>query len=212
MQQRRRGMGSDDCFIIFDDREDPDGPAADHLHESEALVGEAVLEGVVWDGGTGSASLDEAIVVDLPAEGWRGGDSQLRFIQFRFNERSFDLDIPNTTLSRAEAETILRRRLGFFHAVERLDLEKIRRTGSLRSGSARCGKCTSTATNLPLRRTWHLFGSPSGSSPSTGHFSSRWRRSGSAGHRFEQGQRMAMNRKGKTNRRARSHERKAYRS
>ena len=124
MENRRRQMGSDDCFIIFDDREDPDGPAADHLHESEALVRESVLEGVVWDGGTGSASLDEAIVVDLPAEGWRGDDSQLRFIQFRFNERSFDLDIPNTTLYRAEAEVILRRRSGFFYAVERLDLER----------------------------------------------------------------------------------------
>lgn len=123
MQQRRRGMGGDDCFIIFDDREDPDGPAADHLHESEALVREGVLEGVAWDGGAGSASLDETIVVNLPAEGWRGGDSQLRFIQFRFNERSFDADIPNTTLSRAEAEIILRRRSGFFHAVERLELE-----------------------------------------------------------------------------------------
>lgn len=122
MQQRRRGMGSEDCFIIFDDRADPDGPAADHLHESEALARESVLEGVV-DGGTGAASLDETIVVDLPDEGWRGGESQLRFIQFRFNERSFDLDIPNTTLYRAEAEVVLRRRLGFFHAVERLDLE-----------------------------------------------------------------------------------------
>ncbi len=123
MQQRRRGMGSEDCFIIFDDREDPDGPAADQLRESETLVRESVLEGVVWDRGTGSASLDEAIVVDLPEKGWRGDDSQLRFIQFRFNERSFDLDIPNTTLYRAEAEVILRQRLGFFHAVERLDLE-----------------------------------------------------------------------------------------
>ncbi len=123
MQQRRRGLGSEDCFIIFDDREDPDGPAADHLRESETLVRESVLEGLVWDGGTGSASLEEAVVVDLPEEGWRGDDSQLRFIQFRFNERSFDLDIPNTTLYRAEAEVILRRRSGFFHAVERLDLE-----------------------------------------------------------------------------------------
>ena len=34
MQQRRGGMGSEDCFIIFDDREDPNGPAANHLHES----------------------------------------------------------------------------------------------------------------------------------------------------------------------------------
>ena len=67
--------------------------------------------------------MDEAIVIDPPAEGWRGDDSLLRFIQFRFNEKSFDLDIPNTTLSRREAEIILRRRSGFFHAVERLDLE-----------------------------------------------------------------------------------------
>ncbi len=123
MQQRRRGIGSEDCFIILDDREDPNGPTADHLHESEALVRESALEGVVWDGGTGSASPDEASVVDLPVEGWRGNNSQLRFIQFRFNEQSFDLDIPNTTLYRGEAEIILRRRSGFFHAVERLDLE-----------------------------------------------------------------------------------------
>ena len=122
MQQRRRGTGSEDCFIIFDDREDPNGPAADQLHESDALVCEGVLEGVLWDGGAGSASLDETIVVDLPDEGWRGDDSKLRFIQFRFNEESFDLDIPNTTLSRTEAEIILRRRSGFFHAVDRLDL------------------------------------------------------------------------------------------
>ena len=124
MQQRRRGTGGEDCFIIFDDREDPDGPAADHLDESKALVREDALAGVVWGDGAGSASLDETVVVDLPDEGWRGGDSQLRFMQFRFNESSFDLDIPNTTLHRAEADIILRRRSGFFYAVERLELEK----------------------------------------------------------------------------------------
>ena len=123
MQQRRRGTGSEDCFIIFDDREDPDGPAAGHLRESATPVRESVLEGVAGDRGAGSAAREEPVVVDLPAEGWRGHDWQLRFMQFRFNERSFDLDIPNTTLCRAEAEVVLRRRSGFFPAVERLDLE-----------------------------------------------------------------------------------------
>jgi len=124
MQQRRGGMGGEDCFIIFDDREDPNGPAANHLHESNPVVRELALEGIVWDGRAGPTSVDETIVIDLPDEGWRGDDSQLRFIQWRFTPRSFDLDVPNTTLYRTEAETILRRRSGFFHAVERLELEQ----------------------------------------------------------------------------------------
>lgn len=138
MQQRRRRIGDEDCFIIFDDREDPNGPAADHLDESKALVRESVLEGVVWGEGTDPVSLGQA--VDLPDEGWRGDGCGLRFLQFRFNRQSFDLDIPNTTLSRAEAEIILRRRSGFFHAVERLDLEHpanreiTKRFGPLRKG------------------------------------------------------------------------------
>ena len=112
MRQRRTGLTERNCYIIFEDRLDTDDPNARKLTESKALVYQTTLEVACWDS---TSTLDETIAIDLPDEGWRGDESQLRFIQFKFNEKTIDMDIPNTTLYRAEADIILRRRLGFFY-------------------------------------------------------------------------------------------------
>jgi hypothetical protein len=60
-------------------------------------------------------ALGEEISIDLPEEGWRGDPASRRFIQFAFCAKYFEIDIPNTTLYRAEAQEILRYRSGFFY-------------------------------------------------------------------------------------------------
>jgi hypothetical protein len=123
MRHRRRELTKGDCFLRFEERLDTDDPNVDPLTESKALVCEAVHEGVVGDEGIGSSAFDEIVVIDLPIEGWRGDDSNSRFIQFSFNARYFDMDIPNTTLYRAEAEVILRDRPGFFYLLDHREFE-----------------------------------------------------------------------------------------
>jgi hypothetical protein len=123
MRQRRAQISKGNCFTIFQERRDGDTSGDEQLAESKALVRAATLEAVAWDEGLGATGLDETVAIDLPNEGWRGDDSQLRFVQFSFNPRYFDLDMPNTTLYRAEAEIILRRRPGFFYVTERRQFE-----------------------------------------------------------------------------------------
>ena len=50
----------------------------------------------------------KGMLAGLPTEGWRGDDSQSRFVQFSFEKKFFCLDMPLQTLYRAEAEEILR--------------------------------------------------------------------------------------------------------
>ena len=90
-------------------------PRRTQLIESKALT-------VV--GGSKSQADDAFDDADaLPDEQWRDDESSCRFIQFSFNTRYFDLDLPNTTLFRAEAELILRRRSGFFYVTDRREFE-----------------------------------------------------------------------------------------
>ena len=75
-------------------------------------------------GGSKGQADDEFDDADaLPDEQWRDGESNCRFIQFSFNPRFFDLDLPNTTLFSAEAELILRRRSGFFFVTNHREFE-----------------------------------------------------------------------------------------
>lgn len=120
MQERRATITKGNCFIIFEERHDSDETDSPQLTEAKALVYQSSIEVGGWDN---PAGLDESIVIDLPEEGWRADDSSARFIQFSFNPRYFDIDIPNTTLFRAEAEIILRRRSGFFYVKDNRQFE-----------------------------------------------------------------------------------------
>ena len=124
MRQRRAVRWTRDAaFSSFQERLDTDDPEVARNTESEALVYQPELEVAGWDDRCGTSGLDETVVIDLPDEGWRGDNSRARFIQFSFNPPYFDIDIPNTTLYRAEAEIILRRRSGFFYVKDRPQFE-----------------------------------------------------------------------------------------
>jgi hypothetical protein len=120
MPKRQSGLTKGNSFIIFEERCDDDDSGSKTLTASEALVYQASIE---VSGSNATAGFDETLTVDLPDEGWRSDDSSRRFIQFSFNPRYFDLDIPNTTLFRAEAEIILRSRPGFFYVTDRPQFE-----------------------------------------------------------------------------------------
>ena len=53
---------------------------------------------------------------------WPDDDAN-RFVQFSFNPKYFDIDLPNTTLWPAEAAEILERRRGFFYVKDRRQFE-----------------------------------------------------------------------------------------
>lgn len=109
----------DSChsFIIFD--ENPlDGPGRSDereeyrvivLEPAQAVFGDIVIDDAL-DGLSLSAQSDSS---------WRQDDSQHRFVQFSFNLRYFDIDLPDTTLYQAEAEEILQSRRGFFYVKDR---------------------------------------------------------------------------------------------
>lgn len=106
-----------DCFIFFDDQ----APEALDSSRRKARVGTTVLESAV----AGSIGMtDRGYGIDLYSNddsehGWRGDDSQLRFLQFAFERKSFFIDIPKSTLFPAEAQKILRDRNGFFFLADR---------------------------------------------------------------------------------------------
>lgn len=56
---------------------------------------------------------------DWSDEGWRSNDRSKRFIQFIFQEKHFEMDLPRPTLWPTEAKILLERRLGFFFLGER---------------------------------------------------------------------------------------------
>jgi hypothetical protein len=55
---------------------------------------------------------------DLPDEGWRAEDSGVRFVQFALCRQWFYMDLPLSTLSKAEAQRILSERPGFRHMAD----------------------------------------------------------------------------------------------
>ncbi len=115
MHERRSALAHGNCFLIFEERPDFNDRGAPQLIESKAL---AVVNGSTSQSDDAFADADA-----LPDEEWRDDESSCRFIQFSFNQRYFDLDLPNTTLFRAEAELILRRRSGFFFVTDHREFE-----------------------------------------------------------------------------------------
>ena len=120
MQERRRSLTKGNAYLIIEERkDDPVGEsaalqaAAKMAIPTAATVGEEVF----------GAALGEEVSIDLPEEGWRGDPASRRFIQFGFCAKYFEIDIPNTTLYRAEAQEILRYRSGFFYVVDRPQFE-----------------------------------------------------------------------------------------
>jgi hypothetical protein len=107
------------CFIIFEERPTTDGSDEDALSEAAKLALELVIAGFDDAGITSVTMTDDASFGELPDEGWKEDDSQARFIQFSFEKDWFCLDMPLQTLYRAEAETILRSRHGFFYLRDR---------------------------------------------------------------------------------------------
>ncbi len=120
MRRRQQQIREGNSFLIFTEGETGHGPDTPELAESAAAVRQAACG--MHGGGLGLDETDES-AFDLPLEGWRGDDSSIRFIQFSFNPKYFDIDLPNTTLYRAEAEEILRSRLGFFYVTDRPQFE-----------------------------------------------------------------------------------------
>jgi len=114
MQERQRLIKQGDSFIIFEDCQNGDDPDNRHLNEAKKVPRTLSFHLAGRNVGPDSATLDATIEIDLPEEGWRNDDSAPRFVQFRFNARYFDLDIPNTTLDPMEAKDILLNRSGFF--------------------------------------------------------------------------------------------------
>jgi len=110
-------------LLIFEEQFPTDDTDQEELTESRALVPGLVLAAPDSDESFDAPIPDDTFVIDLPDEGWRSDSSESRFIQFSFNPRYFDMDIPNTTLYRAEAEVILRRRPGFFYVKDRPEFE-----------------------------------------------------------------------------------------
>lgn len=122
MRERHSTLTKGHGFIIFEESLNRDAPQRDELDESKVLVQESTGE-IGGFGGFASTWLDERSSMDLPTEGWRDEKTDSRFIQFSFNRRYFDMDIPNVTLWPAEAEEILQDRRGFFFVKDRRQFE-----------------------------------------------------------------------------------------
>jgi hypothetical protein len=89
------------------------------LSEAARPVLELVMGGFD-DAGISSVTVTDGVSsTGLPEEGWKGDDSQARFVQFSFERSWFCMDMPLQTLYRAEAEYILRSRRGFFYLRDR---------------------------------------------------------------------------------------------
>ena len=115
MHERRSTLVRGNSFLVFEERAGFDERTVPKLIESKALVEVGGSKSEAGDAFNG--------VYALPDEQWRDDESSCRFIQFSFNTRYFDLDLPNTTLFHAEADLILRRRSGFFFVVDRREFE-----------------------------------------------------------------------------------------
>ncbi len=117
MRTRQRGITSGHSFIIFAEGRTGTAGSGDQLVQSAAKSLKAVTG--YFDRERDTPGGPEDVFADLPDAYWREDDSSHRFIQLSFNPRFFDIDMPNTTLYRAEAEEILRRRPGFFYVKDR---------------------------------------------------------------------------------------------
>ena len=148
MQQRRGGMGSENCFIIFDygrirmarqptNFMNPKPWSASRL--SKASCGTVELA---------RHRSDEAIVVDLPDEGWRDG-----VLPTTGSFSSASTSGPSTWISPIRHCPVPRRKSSCGGVPvsstpwNASNWSISQRTGRSRSGLARCARCMSTATN-----------------------------------------------------------------
>jgi hypothetical protein len=107
MHRRRRDSGDLNCFVIFGEDDPKQADYTPRRSRASSLVCTAVGSGAV----TGETGAEDEVPPD-------GNDDQPnkngRFVQFCFEPEFFWLELPNTTLSREEAERIFRDRTGFF--------------------------------------------------------------------------------------------------
>ena len=123
MHRRQQDIASGASFIIFSERGTDRGPDTSVLDRSRAAV---VPIGVSLHGGLDHADPFDVSVGGPPGQPPEDGyvpDKSHRFIQFSFNPRYFDIDLPNTTLYQAEAAEILACRPGFFYVKDRRQFE-----------------------------------------------------------------------------------------
>jgi hypothetical protein len=123
MRRRQQDIASGASFIIFSERGTDHGPDTSVLDRSRAAV---VPIGVSLHGGLDHADPFDVSVGGPPGQPSEDGyepDKSHRFIQFSFNPRYFDIDLPNTTLYQPEAAEILACRPGFFYVKDRRQFE-----------------------------------------------------------------------------------------
>jgi hypothetical protein len=114
MSKRRSNAGNRDCFIVFDERKQEPDLQDPSLSDSVTVEVPAEIA-VLADAAYPADSLCEIIGNKSLGDTWRQDESSERFIQFAFLPACFRMDIPNSTLYRAEADIIVQRRLGFFY-------------------------------------------------------------------------------------------------
>ncbi len=123
MCRRQQDITSGHSFLIF--AEDKSELNADKpvLHTARAAVApiSVCVHGVLDDGDPFDVLVPDSLDM-LVTDGFDSDESN-RFIQFSFNPRYFDIDLPNTTLYAAEAAEILERRVGFFRVRSRRQFE-----------------------------------------------------------------------------------------
>ncbi len=123
MRRRQQDIASGPSFIIFSESGTDRGSEMPVLDRSRAAV---VPIGVSLHGGLDYADPFDVLVGDVPDQPSDDGyeaDESNRFIQFSFNPRYFDVDLPNTTLYQPEAAEILACRPGFFYVKDRRQFE-----------------------------------------------------------------------------------------
>ena len=122
MRRRQRGLTSSHSFIVFSENgtdRNADVPVLDRSRAALSPIAVSLHE---------SLGLDpfDVLVGDVPNQSSDDGyepDESNRFVQFSFNPRYFDIDLPDTTLYQAEAAEILACRPGFFYVKDRRQFE-----------------------------------------------------------------------------------------
>ncbi len=119
MRGRQRELASGASFIIFSESGTDRAPGTPALDRSRAALAPVCVS---LHGGLDYADPFDVFVGEVhggpPDDGYEPDDSH-RFIQFSFNPRYFDIDLPNTTLYQPEAAEILTCRPGFFYVKDR---------------------------------------------------------------------------------------------
>ena len=116
MGLRRKIVGNDDCYIVFDESA-PGGVDAPHVKESAAVKVECLANG-------GPESDEDDANPSSPD--W-SPEKPFRYVQFAFGQDSFYVDLSLGTLLPHEAEAILQQRGGFYWAKDRQDLIWVRK-------------------------------------------------------------------------------------